>query len=436
MEWLPDAMSGPTTVSALIHAATMVNAGVYLVGRMFPIMNLASTIYPEMITFFYVIAWIGVLTAFVAGTQAMASNEIKKVLAYSTVSQLGYMMLALGVAGTTFEFAVGYTAGVFHFMSHAIFKAALFLTAGAVIHAIESRFLNHMGGLRKEMPITFWCMLLTAFSLMGVPLLFSGFWSKDMILESTLLAGQPIMFILASITVALTCFYTIRMVAITFFGKKSDFVNEMEKEGHHVHEASKVMWVPYAILTGITVAFGIGSIFPYNGIGLWMEHTFGEYFNKLMGEGHSLSMLTDSTMNAALSQEVAVLITLLASITMLALGTWLAYRFYIKRSPDPVKFISSRSALKSLWAFLYRRWYINAFFYKVFIYPTIAFSKWTLNHIEKNGIDRFNSVLADASKNFCNRFRRSHTGILNDNFIGMILGFILLLILIFMVLVF
>ena len=433
MEWLPDAMSGPTTVSALIHAATMVNAGVYLVGRMFPVMHVASTIYPEMISFFYVIAWIGVLTAFVAGTQAMASNEIKKVLAYSTVSQLGYMMLALGVAGTTLEFALGYSAGVFHLMSHAVFKAALFLTAGAVIHAVESRFLHDMGGIKKEMPITFWCMSLTAFSLMGVPLLFSGFWSKDMILESTLLSGQPLIFALAAITVAITCFYSVRMVALTFLGKKSDRIHELENEGHHVHEAPKVMWLPYAILAAITLAFGIGSIFPYNGIGIWLENIFEGYLGNLIGVEYTHSSLSLSAAEGALPHELAVYMTIITSLVMLAIGTWLAYRLYVKRSVDPVNLVGVRPMLKSLWTFLFRRWYINAFFYKVFIYPTISISRWALNHIEKNGIDKFNYVLANTAKGFCNRFRRSHTGLLNYNVIGMILGFIFLIILMFMV---
>ncbi|MCP8312451.1 MAG: NADH-quinone oxidoreductase subunit L [Candidatus Methylarchaceae archaeon HK01B] len=435
MEWLPDAMSGPTTVSALIHAATMVNAGVYLVGRIFPIIYVGSTVYPEMISFFYVIAWIGVLTAFVAGTQAMASNEIKKVLAYSTVSQLGYMMLALGVAGTTLEFALGYTAGVFHLMSHAVFKAALFLTAGAVIHAVESRFLHHMGGIRKEMPITFWCMSLTAFSLMGVPILFSGFWSKDMILESTLLAGQPLIFILAAVTVAITCFYSVRMIALTFLGKKSDRIHEMEDGGHHVHEAPKVMWIPYAILAAVTLAFGIGSIFPYNGIGIWLEHTFEGYLSKFIEIEHHLSPVSISATEAALPQELAVLMTIVSSLTMLLVGTWIAYRLYVKRTVDPVKLVGSRSALKSMWTFLFRRWYINAFFYKVFIYPTISISRWALKHIEESGIDKFNYVVADAVKSFCSRFRRTHTGVLNYNVIGMILGFILLIILMFVALV-
>ncbi|MGQ9718930.1 MAG: NADH-quinone oxidoreductase subunit 5 family protein [Nitrososphaerales archaeon] len=430
MEWLPDAMAGPTTVSALIHAATMVKAGVYLVGRVFPIMYVASKFYPEMGSFFYIVAWIGVITAFVAGTQAVASNEIKKVLAYSTVSQLGYMMLALGVAGTTLEFVVGYTAGVFHVMSHAIFKAALFLAAGAVIHAVESRFLHHMGGIRKEMPITFWSMVITAFSLMGVPIIFSGFWSKDLILESTLLAGQPIMFTLAAITSAITAFYSVRMLSLTFMGKKSKHIHELEQEGHHIHESPKVMWVPYSLLAAATLIFGIGGL---GGFGDWLEHTFEDYLSKLPGMEHSAMILAPT--EATLSHELAVLITIGASLTVLVIGAFTAYRIYIKRSPDPVKLVNSRPTLKSLWTFLYRRWYANAFFYKVFVYPTISFSKWALKYIELGGIDRFNYVVADAAKGFSSRFRRTHTGILNYNILGIIVGFILLMTIMYVVLV-
>ncbi len=434
MEWLPDAMAGPTTVSALIHAATMVKAGVYLVGRIFPIMYVASKVYPEMGSFFYVVAWIGVITAFVAGTQAMTSNEIKKVLAYSTVSQLGYMMLALGVAGTTFEFFLGYTAGVFHLMSHAIFKAALFLTAGAVIHAVESRFLHHMGGIRKDMPKTFWCMTLTAFSLMGVPILFSGFWSKDLVLESTLLAGQPVMFTLAALSAAITAFYSVRMISLTFLGKKSEHIHELEHEGHHIHEAPKVMWIPYSILAIATLFFGISGItlLPSGGFGGWLEHTFQSYMSKLPGMEHSPVLLAAEE---AFPQELAVMITIGTSLTVLAIGAFFAYKLYVRRTIDPVKLVEAKPAIKSLWNFLFRRWYLNAFFYKVFVYPTISFSNWALKYIEQRGIDKFNYVLADAAKSFSNRFRRTHTGILNYNIIGMIAGFILLLMMIYMVLV-
>jgi len=427
MEWLPDAMAGPTTVSALIHAATMVKAGVYLVGRVFPILYIAtwhSGAPNDLIQFFYVIGWIGAITAFAAGTQAMVSTEVKKVLAYSTVSQLGYMMLALGIAGSTAEFIVGYAGGVFHLMSHAIFKAALFLTAGAVIHACESRFMTHMGGIKKNMPITFWSMTLTACSLMGVPLVFSGFWSKDMVLEAPLLAGEMWIYLLGAITVALTCFYTVRMLGIIFFGEKSVHLKELEHAGHHVHEAPAVMWIPYAALAGATVVFGVGGYFVKG----WFEETFHEYVGGLVGSavGHSTIAAEPSHW---ISADQAVWITIATSLIMLALGAWPAYRMYVKRTADPVKTVQGSSLLSSAWRFLSNRWYINRFYYSFFVYPTVNFSRWALRNIETGGIDRFNYVVAQVASSTANRFRRTHTGILNYNIVGMILGLTVLLIL-------
>jgi NADH-quinone oxidoreductase subunit L len=295
-----------------------------------------------------------------------------------------------------------------------------------------------MGGIRKEMPITFWSMTLTAFSLMGVPILFSGFWSKDLVLESTLLAGQPILFALAAITAAITAFYSVRMLSLTFLGKKSKHIHELEHEGHHVHEAPKVMWIPYSILAVATVLFGIGAItlLPLGGFGGWLEHTFESYLSRLPGMEHSSTLLAaELATEGALPQELAVIITIGTSLTVLAIGAFIAYKLYVRRSPDPAKLVGSKGVLKSLWNFLFRRWYVNAFFYKVFVYPTISFSNWALKHIEIGGIDKFNYVLANAVRGFSNRFRRTHTGLLNYNVIGMIAGIILLLILVYMVLV-
>jgi NADH-quinone oxidoreductase subunit L len=292
-----------------------------------------------------------------------------------------------------------------------------------------------MGGIKKEMPITFWSMALTAFSLMGVPILFSGFWSKDLVLESTLLAGQPIMFTLAAITVAITAFYSVRMLSLTFLGKKSKHIHELEHEGHHVHESPKVMWIPYFILAVATILFGIGSItlLPNGGFGGWLEHTFESYLSGIMGMEHS--SITLSPAEGTLPQELSVMITIGTSLTVLAIGAFIAYKLYVQRAIDPVKLVGAKPALKSLWNFLFRRWYLNAFIYKVFVYPTISFSNWALRYIELSGIDKFNYVLADAIKGFSNRFRRTHTGVLNYNIVGMIIGFILLLILIYVVLV-
>jgi NADH-quinone oxidoreductase subunit L len=412
MEWLPDAMAGPTTVSALIHAATMVKAGVYFIGRIFPIVYFAtwhSGIPNETIIFFYTAAWIGVITAFIAGTQAMVSNEIKKVLAYSTVSQLGYMMLALGVAGLTTNFLIGYAGGIFHLISHAIFKAALFLTAGAVIHACGSRFMYHMGGIKKNMPITFWSMCLATFSLMGVPFLFSGFWSKDMVLEASILAGQNWIFVLGMITVAITSFYSIRMIGLTFFGEKSEHLKSLESSGKHLHEAPRVMWIPYLALVIATIAFGVSGYFIKN----WIESIFHGYLGEVLHLSVKELGYTES-------------ITAFLSILMLLVGASPAYYIYIKRKSYAM--ISKSSFLMNAWKLFYNRWYINRLYYRLFVYPLINGSNWALKNIEINKIDRFNYALMNATISFCNKFRKTHTGVLNYNLIGMVIGLIIILI--------
>jgi NADH-quinone oxidoreductase subunit L len=235
--WLPDAMEGPTPVSALIHAATMVAAGVYLVGRVYPIFT------PDAFLF---IAYIGLVTLFIAGTIAITATDIKKILAYSTCSQLGYMILGLGVGG--------FTAGLAHLTTHAAFKACLFLGSGSVIHAVHSQEITEMGGLRKKMPITFITFLIATLAISGVPL-FSGFYSKDMILKSALLFGMKnphhmILFAGALLTAGMTAFYMFRLVIRTFFGKPVD-----QHKFDHAHESPPNMWVPLVILAGLSFSF-------------------------------------------------------------------------------------------------------------------------------------------------------------------------------------
>jgi NADH-quinone oxidoreductase subunit L len=417
MEWLPDAMAGPTTVSALIHAATMVKAGVYLVGRVFPILYFAAWhggSPNQVVNFFYAAAWIGALTALVAGTQAMASTEIKKVLAYSTVSQIGYMMLGLGVAGTTAEYIVGYTGGIFHLMSHALFKAALFLAAGAVIHTCHSRFMYHMGGLKGRMPITFWSATLAGFSLMGVPLAFSGFWSKDMILEASLTSGQTYIFILAALTVAVTAFYTLRMIGLTFLGGESGHLKTLEERGLHVHEAPKVMWIPFTILTILTIAFGVeGSTLKK-----WLEEAFSGFLTHVIPVEAAPGPL-GGQMSAWLIPGV--------SVAMLIIGSVPAYLLYIGRSLDPSRIIGEGGALKALWRFLHRRWYINRFYYRVLLGSFTGFSGWALSNLELKGVDRFNYLLSGAVQRFSSWLRRGHTGILPYNLVGLAAGLLLLI---------
>jgi NADH-quinone oxidoreductase subunit L len=431
MEWLPDAMAGPTTVSALIHAATMVKAGVYLVSRVFPIFYAAAWLgghANELIAFFYVVGWVGVLTAFIAGTQAMASSEIKKVWAYSTVSQIGYMMMGLGVAGTAAEFAIGYAGGVFHLMSHAMFKAALFLTAGSVIHATESRFFRHYGGLKAHMPITYWCMTLGALSLMGVPVLFSGFWSKDLVLEASLMASPSTwpLFVLGALAVAVTCFYTVRALGLTFFGPESERIRELEHEGRHVHEAPKTMWVPCAALAAGTVAFGVGGYFASG----WLEGLLHHQLEAWGLGGHALHVAEEGVHVAqAMPHELAVATTIACSLSMLMIGAIPAYYIYVKRKLSPQSLVEPRPAVKSLWRFLFRRWYINTFYYKAFIHSLISAAGWLFKRLETMVIDGFNYALAWVAQAASSKFRKTHTGILNYNVVGMALGFVVLVLL-------
>jgi NADH-quinone oxidoreductase subunit L len=235
--WLPDAMAGPTPVSALMHAATMVTAGIYLMARTFPLFqNLAQEARGWMIA-------IGAITLFAIGLLALVANDIKKVLAYSTVSQLGYMMTAVA--------AGGYTAGVFHLFTHAFFKALLFLGAGSVIHAVHSNNMSDMGGLRKHMPTTYWTFVVGSLALAGIfPL--AGFWSKDEILATLGYEGYTTVMVIAIAGAFITAFYMTRAVALTFFG---------EYKGHgHPHESPRVMTAPLVGLAIPSVLFGLLNI--------------------------------------------------------------------------------------------------------------------------------------------------------------------------------
>jgi NADH-quinone oxidoreductase subunit L len=262
--WLPDAMEGPTPVSALIHAATMVAAGVYLVARTFPLMTADALL---------VIAYTGAVTAFISATIAIAQNDIKKVLAYSTISQLGYMIMALGVGA--------YTAGFFHLVTHAMFKAGLFLGSGSVIHGMhhalhhqgdhhtDPQDVRNMGGLRQRMPVTFWTFVMYTLAISGVPLT-SGFLSKDEILAGTLafggLSGHVLIPIIGFLVAGLTAFYMFRVVILTFLGEHKD-AHRLE----HIHESPKVMTVPLMILAALSV-FILFSFDPTGGTKGWVSH--------------------------------------------------------------------------------------------------------------------------------------------------------------------
>jgi len=237
--WLPDAMEGPTPVSALIHAATMVVAGVYLVARLFPVYSLAA---PDAL---HVVAWVGGFSSLFAAIIACTQTDIKRVLAYSTMSQIGYMMLALGVSGYGGHDGLGFMAGNFHLFTHAMFKALLFLGAGAIIHAVHSNDMRDMGGLRKYLPITHITFLIACLTIAGIPFL-SGFYSKDEILTAAFHHNMPL-FIIEFLVAGLTAFYMFRLYFSIFWGKETNY--------HHTpHEAPATMTIPLLILA-------FGSIF-------------------------------------------------------------------------------------------------------------------------------------------------------------------------------
>src|SRR5919198_1350961 len=236
------------------------------------------------------------ITAFLLGTQAIVNPELKKVLAYSTGSQIGYMMMALGIAGLSLNFVDGYTAGFFHLMSHAMFKASLFMGAGALLHTVGSRFMNDMGGLKMHMKKTYVFMLLASLSLAGAPLFTAGFWSQGAIFAAVLESGYTYawpLFIMAVVVAVMTAFYTFRMIGMAFFGKPSRHIEEMEQHGHHVHEAGPSMLVPYAILAVASIAIGVvGFVFEAQIHSLFAEYladSFGIH-SKAEGSGGLLNI--------------------------------------------------------------------------------------------------------------------------------------------------
>ncbi len=382
-EWLPDAMAGPTSVSALIHAATMVTAGVYLAGRAGPMFYNIVIQYAQPTFFFEAIAWIGAFTCFMAATQAVVSKELKKLLAYSTVSQIGYMMLGIGAGGLASQFVTGLTAGIFHLMTHALFKAAAFLAAGAILHAVESRFMYDMGGLRHSMKITFASMVIALLALSGVPPL-SGFWSKDAIIAVTVLTGQIPLLLLAWGTVALTFLYSLKVIGLVFFAPPSENVKKLEQEGHHVHEAPALMWAPYLILALATIAIGLAG--PY------VEAAF----TRALAVTTTPLAAAGPELNPAVEQN-AVFIASIGSLIMLAVGGTFGYLLYISGKLKPSSIVGQTGFARGAYNFLWNRWYINPAYYRAFVYGTISGATALKNTIETGFFDKISGAVAQLS---------------------------------------
>ncbi|MFG1479375.1 NADH-quinone oxidoreductase subunit L [Xanthobacter sp. V4C-4] len=339
--WLPDAMEGPTPVSALIHAATMVTAGVFMVARMSPIFELSQTA-------LNVVMLVGATTAFFAATVALVQNDIKKVIAYSTCSQLGYMFVAMG--------AGAYSVGMFHLLTHACFKALLFLCAGSVIHAMHhEQDMRHMGGLRKKVPFTYAMMLIGTLAITGFPWT-AGYYSKDAIIEAAYASHNYFAlygWAMTVIAAALTSFYSWRLVFMTFFGKPHD-----HHHYDHAHESPLVMTVPLGVLgVGSLVAgFALYNVFVGEGVGEFFRHSI------FMGaENHILHAM----------HEIPEAIVL-APTVMMVLGFLVAYWFYIVNPKVPVALARSQDGL---YRFLLNKWYFDELYNAVFVKPALAIGR-------------------------------------------------------------
>ncbi|MFY9464974.1 MAG: NADH-quinone oxidoreductase subunit L [Sediminibacterium sp.] len=349
--WLPDAMAGPTPVSALIHAATMVTAGVYMIARS----NILYTLAPATQT---LVAVIGLSTAIFAATIALKQNDIKKVLAYSTVSQLGYMFLGLGVGA--------YTGAVFHVMTHAFFKALLFLGAGSVIHAMHhEQDIRKMGNLKKYMPVTHITFLLACLAIAGIPQ-FSGFFSKDEILAAAFTVN-PLYYYLGVAGALMTAFYMFRLYTMTFLGQ---FRGTHEQE-HHLHESPSAMTIPLIVLAILSVVGGfIGIPEAIAANSHWLEHFLAPVFaeSAKLSEAHHLSH----------SQEYIMM----GTATVLILGVILYAVGRFKKYTG-----ENEQEEQGLGKVLANKWYIDELYNTVIVNPLNAFAGFCKNVIEKSGID-------------------------------------------------
>ena len=399
--WLPDAMEGPTPVSAMIHAATMVSAGVYLAARIYPLVSAGWVAGTPINTAMTVMATIGAFTAFFAASIAVAQNDIKRVLAYSTISQLGYMIAALGVGA--------YVAAVFHLMTHAFFKALLFLGSGSVIHGMEHGVMQtegvepgeghhaeghvdpqdmyNMGGLKERMPITFWTFLIGGMALSGLPLITSGFWSKDEILGGAFNSNHMVIFITLAVSALLTAFYTMRQITLTFLGKPRTAAAE------HAHETPRTMTIPLIVLAVFALAIGwvgIPETFPL--IGKVIPNFFEEFVGSMLKIGEITAEETHSLTSEAVISYIPLLTSLVVSLGGLYLG-WLTYRNVEKGAVDPL-----RRPLGAFYAWMQNHYYVDQLYSFLFVRP----ARWladvfTYQIIDRKIIDGFLDGLARST---------------------------------------
>ncbi len=391
--WLPDAMAGPTPVSALIHAATMVTAGIYMIARS----NILFTLAPETLS---VVSIIGLATLFMAAVIAVSQTDIKKVLAYSTVSQLGYMFLGLGVGA--------YTGAFFHVITHAFFKALLFLGAGSVIHAMSNeQDMRNMGGLRKKLPVTFLTMMVGTIAIAGLPP-FSGFFSKDEILAHVY-EHNKVFWVIAVIGAMFTSFYMFRMMYLTFNGS---FRGTTDQE-HHLHESPASMTIPLIVLAVLSALGGVIGIPAVLGGGHWLENFLAPVFE------------VSTTKTSALTLDHTTEYVLMAlSVTAALLSMLYAYVRYVKQGHIPADNRTDRGLLARL---SYNKFYIDEVYNSFITRPLDTLSGFFYKTVDKAGIDGivngFGKGAVEASKSF----RLLQTGMVGFYIFMMVAGILALL---------
>jgi NADH-quinone oxidoreductase subunit L len=353
--WLPDAMAGPTPVSALIHAATMVTAGIYMVLRS----NILYTLSPDTLN---VVAWVGGLTALFAATIGLAQNDIKKVLAYSTVSQLGYMFLALGV--------MGYTSSLFHVLTHAFFKALMFLGAGSVIHAMSNeQDIRRMGGLRKALPITFLTFLIGCLAIAGIPP-FSGFFSKDEILAHAF-EHNKVLFGIGLLTAFLTAFYMFRLLFLTFFGE----FRGTEEQKHHLHESPATMTLPLIILAILAAVGGFMNAPLVLGKGYLADFLAPLFAYSRQANPEAFGAELDHA-----TEYMLIGISVAAGLA----GIIVAYLMYVGRKVRPAEDTSQRGFLENL---VYHKYYVDELYNWLFVKSSMNLSRGLHDVVEKRVVD-------------------------------------------------
>ena len=387
--WLPDAMEGPTPVSALIHAATMVTSGVYLVARSMPLFEAAG---PSL----QVVGIVGAITAIFAATIALVQFDIKRVMAYSTVSQLGYMFLALGVGAPA--------AAIFHLATHAFFKALLFLGSGSVIHGLGGeQDMRKMGGLRRKMPVTFWTMLVAGGALAALPPL-AGFWSKDEILGAAFVNGQLILYAIGILTAVLTAFYVTRALWMTFYGEPRD-----HHLFDHAHESPRVMTLPLMALAVGSAVLGIVIGFP-------PEQGFIHRF---------LSPVVEAAGVAERTPELATIVALAGvSVVAGAIGIAIGLSMYVRHRPDPA---ALTRAAGPVYRVLVNKYYVDELYDHRFVEAARAFAgaAWAFDiHIIDGLANRLGWALAMGGQGL----RRAQTGVVGNYALTIVAGLLLILV--------